>query len=343
MGSDINSIDREILELLSRRVKCGIDSGIDPLSASEKARLAGLVTGSGSPIPEEGLERIFTEIASASSALSRPLRVAFLGPFGTFSSIAVREIFGGSIETSPERTIADVFREVETGGAHCGVVPVENSSEGAVVPTLDELLSTGLTVEREKYLRVSFALLSLETSIEEVKKVFTFGQPLGQCRGWLRAHLPAAEIIPVDSTARAAECARSERGSAAIASEIAAEIYSLNIVEKHIEDSRRNFTRFFVMGTQKTGPTARDKTSIVCAIKDRPGALLDMLRPLSDAGINMTRIESRPDKNKLWEYNFFIDICGHETDDKVRTALEEMGRDTLFLKILGSYPAGAGS
>ncbi len=218
---------------------------------------------------------------------------------------------------------------------------MENSSEGAVVPTLDELLSTGLRVEREKYLRVSFALLSLETSIDEVKKVFTFGQPLGQCRGWLRAHLPGAEIIPVDSTARAAECARSEKGSAAIASEIAAEMYSLNIVEKHIEDSRRNFTRFFVMGTQKTDPSGRDKTSIVCAIKDRPGALLDMLRPLSDAGINMTRIESRPDKNKLWEYNFFIDIFGHETDDKVRTALEEMGRDTLFLKILGSYPAGS--
>ena len=202
-----------------------------------------------------------------------------------------------------------------------GVVPVENSTEGGVTFTLDELIETELAIIEERYVRISYSLMSLEDDIHAVQRVYTHPQSVGQCKGWLRKYLPAAEIIHVDSTSYAAELASRERDAAAISSSVAADLYGLNILVDRIEDSRMNYTRFFVLGRKVNRPTGDDKTSIACAVKDKPGALLHLLAPLSDGGINMTKIESRPDKKKIWAYNFFIDFHGHREDEKVKKAL----------------------
>jgi len=229
---------------------------------------------------------------------------------------------------------------VESGSADYGVVPVENSTEGAVTFTMDELIETSVNVIGEKFIRISYYLISGNGSMGGIKKLFSHPQPLGQCKDWLRKNLPDAEVIQVDSTSRAAQLASEEPASAAIASFAASEKYKLNILAEHIEDLRENYTRFFALGRGFNMPTGKDKTSIVCAIKDKPGALLDIIIPLKNAGINMTKIESRPNKKKMWEYNFFIDFHGHKNDKVVQDTLEIMKNETYFLKILGSYPVG---
>lgn len=344
---DIGNLDREIIGLISRRTELYLEllrnrPGGDAFASEERSRLFDLIESSNTgPLASETIKRVYTDILSASMAAVAPVHVAFLGPEGTFTAIAVRELFGGSITPMPQRTIQDVFLQVEAGSARYGVIPIENSTEGAVTFTMDELMETSLVIMAEQYVRVTYSLLSRGTEMAAIKKIYTHPQTLGQCKSWIRVNLPYAEIVSVDSTSRAAEIAAQEEGAAAIASGLAGEIYTLNTLASMIEDSRQNYTRFFLVGKKAVAPTGSDKTSLVCAVKDRPGALLELLNPFSEAGINMTRIESRPDKKKMWEYNFFIDILGHAEDDAVRKALKKVKEETIFLKILGSYPIGS--
>jgi len=284
------------------------------------------------------LKKIYNEILSTSLSSQLLFKVAYLGPEGTFSNAALLDYFGNSVEKISLKSIPDIFHEVEAGNATFGIVPVENSTEGAVTYTLDELIETDLNIIAEKKMRISFSLLSKSTDISSIDRVYSHPQPFGQCKQWIRSNLGQADIINVESTSRAAEIASKEKGSAAIASEIAAEIYDLNVLSDKIEDFRKNYTRFFIIGKNENIPSGNDKTSIVCAVNDKPSALLQLLKPFSDAGINMTKIESRPDKKKMWEYNFFIDFIGHKNDRFVVNALEKMKNETVFLKVLGSYP-----
>ncbi len=344
MGDDVRDIDRAILDLISKR------SGlfIERLGKESRAWSPGdyellrrfIHENNGGPLPDDSLERIFTEIQSAAVSAAVPVKVAYLGPRGTFSWIALREFFGDSVEADPVKTIPDVFRAVEKGESDFGVVPVENSTEGAVTYTLDELIDTDLFITAERYVRITYSLLTRAGDLASVKRVYSHPQPIGQCKGWIRQNIPGAEVREVSSTSHAAELAAAEHDAAAIGSGDAAQLYGLSVMASMIEDSRQNYTRFFVMGRRESGPTGKDKTSIVCAVKDRPGALLGLLKPLEDQGINMTKIESRPDKKKIWAYNFFIDFTGHGEDTGVAKALEGMKEHSMFIKILGSYPSG---
>lgn len=344
---DLAKLDRDIIGLIARRAGLSIEQlranpDRDIYNAGDRSRLFALIEScSPDPLTHDTIKRIFSEILSGTMAAAAPVSVAFLGPEGTFTAIAVRDLFSESITQLPQRTIQDVFLQVEAGAANYGVVPIENSTEGAVTYTLDELMETSLVIMAERYIRITYNLLSRSRDLSSVKKIYTHSQTLGQCKGWIRANLPHAEIESVDSTSRAAEIAAQDENAAAIASGLAGELYTLNTLASMIEDSRQNYTRFFLIGKKANTPTGNDKTSIVCAVKDRPGALLELLKPFSEAGINMTRIESRPDKKKMWEYNFFIDILGHADEPAVREALTMVKGETIFLKILGSYPIGS--
>ncbi len=286
------------------------------------------------------LKKVCNEIYFTSISKTRPLKVAYLGPEGTFTGIACSEIFNDSIEKISVKTIPDVFDAVESENATYGVVPVENSTEGAVTYTLDELMETDLNICSEKYIRVSFSLLSRETDHSSIKKIYSHSQSIGQCRKWIRNNFPDVTIETVESNSRAARLASIENNTAAIASSVAAKLYDLNILENSLEDLKHNYTRFFLIGRDKNEPTGNDKTSIVCSVKDQTAALYRLLAPFSEAEINMSRIESRPDKKRMWAYNFFIDFSGHREDKHVKKALERMKEETVFLKILGSYPSG---
>ncbi|MCU0846789.1 MAG: prephenate dehydratase [Spirochaetes bacterium] len=343
-----NDLDRRIIGLLSKRAgeliggfkaKAGSPDIFDP--GERDAIFRAVEECSAGPLSAEFMKKLYTDLLSFCMDSVMPVRVAYLGPEGTFANIALKEVFGDYAKELPQKTISDVFREVESGSASFGVVPIENSTEGAVTYTMDELLETSLRIISEKYVRISLCLVSLSEDPDKIKKVYSHPQPLGQCKGWLKNNLPNADVQGVDSTSEAARLAMGDPETAAVASHLAAKIYGLNIIESGIEDVRQNFTRFFIMGERDNAPTGEDKTSIVCAVKDSPGALLGLLTPFSSAGINMTRIESRPDKKKMWAYNFFIDFIGHKDDRVVVGALEEMKNETLFLKILGSYPIGS--
>ena len=346
-NNNIENIDREIIELISRRSDLYIKRLKDRqaknglFSAEERSALFKLIeeTNQG-PLPNGILEKVYTDIVSAAITALAPVTVAFLGPEGSFSNVAVKEFFGESVIPLPQRTIEDVFEQVEAGMARYGMVPIENSTEGSVSYTLDQLTETSLSIISEKYIRITYSLLSKERDIHSIKKIYLHPQTLGQCKGWIRMNLPHADVVSVESTSRAAELAAKEKGAAAIASELVAGMYALNTLATRIEDARQNYTRFFLLGAGVNSPTGSDKTSIVCAVKDKPGALLEMLKPFADERINMTKIESRPDKKKMWEYNFFIDFMGHMDDAIVKKALERIKQETIFLKILGSYPVG---
>ncbi|HOW83147.1 MAG TPA: prephenate dehydratase [Spirochaetota bacterium] len=338
-------LDMNLLDALSRRAEAFIDSfrreQVPPggIFAAIKRDIHDYIDANyRGPIPGEVVKQVYNEILTAALSVVRPLKVVYMGPEGTYSNQATMEFFGATVESVPMRTISDVFHDVEAGKADFGVVPVENSNEGAVTYTLDELIETDLQIVAEKYTRISCSVLSKDGSLESVGKLYTHPQPLGQCKGWLRKNLPNAEICIVESTSRAAEIASVEKGAAAIGSSAAAGIYGLNVLADHVEDSRQNYTRFFIIGRDRTKPTGKDKTSIVFSIKDRPGALFDVLSHFKNTGINMTKIESRPDKKKMWEYNFFIDFMGHREDTKVGEVLVKIKSDAIFLKVLGSYP-----
>ncbi|CAG0940338.1 chorismate mutase / prephenate dehydratase [Gallionellaceae bacterium] len=340
----IDRIDGDLLKLLNQRAtlaqQIGHLKGEDAVLRPEREAqvLQRLVSANAGPLPKESITALFTEVMSHCRALEAPLAVAYLGPPGTFSEAALRKRFGHACHGVPCASIDEVFREVESGGANYGVVPVENSSEGAVGRTLDLLLQSPLKVCGEVMLPVHQCLLSLEDDFSSIKRVFSHPQSLGQCQGWLNTHLPNAERVPVSSNAEAAAMAAGQQQSAALAGMQAAEHYSVPVRAENIEDDPRNTTRFLVIGNQDVAASGRDKTSLIMSAPNRPGAVHDLLTPLARHGVSMTKFESRPARSGLWEYVFFMDIEGHQSDAKVATALAELKQAAAFVKVLGSYP-----
>lgn len=290
------------------------------------------------PLPGEEMARLFREIMSACLALEQPLSVAYLGPAGTFTQAAALKHFGHSVNSVPMATIAEVFREVESGAAHYGVVPVENSTEGVINHTLDMFIKSPLTICGEVDLRVHHHLLSKESDRVALSRLYSHQQSLAQCREWLDAHLADVERVDVSSNAEAARRAAQEPGTAAIAGEIAAELYGLHVLEANIEDNPDNTTRFLIIGRQQTPPSGDDKTSLLVSTANKPGALYQLLEPFARNNISMTRIESRPSRMANWEYVFFIDINGHVQDPVVAQVLAALKAESALFKVLGSYP-----
>lgn len=345
---EIDKVDEEILKLLNRRTE--IVKEICRIKKNEKVefhspereqeiinRLERINPG---PFPDEAIRSVYREILSASLSLEQPLRVAYFGPRATFTHLAARKQFGSSAEYIPFEGIRDVFNAVERGHTSYGVVPIENSTEGIVSYTLDMFIDSELMISAEIMTEISHNLLSRRGRIEDIKKIYSHPQATAQCRGWLENNLPKIPIIEVTSTAKAAEMATQEIDAGAIASELAATLYGLQIVRRKIEDVINNYTRFLVIAKKYPQKTGKDKTSIMFSIKDRPGALHSILGPFARHSINLTKIESRPSKRKPWEYIFFMDMEGHIDDEKIKESLDEVTAECLFLKVLGSYPVG---
>ena len=290
------------------------------------------------PLTEEVMARLFREIMSACLALESPLRIAFLGPEGTFTQEAALKQFGLAVDTAPLAAIDEVFREVESGNAHFGVVPIENSTEGVVNHTLDMFVTSPLKICGEVALRIHHHLLGKGNDLGSAKSVASHQQSLAQCREWLDANLPGVKRVPVASNAEAARLAAQDTGTLAIAGDSAARLYDLHMFASNIEDRPDNTTRFLVIGNIDTLPSGHDKTSLLLSSRNRPGALQRLLAPLAKNKINMTRIESRPSRQSMWEYVFFIDLDGHMNDRKIAKALADLEREAAFLKRLGSYP-----
>jgi len=345
---EIDEIDNEILKLLNKRANVVIE--IAHIKRNEKTkyysperereileRIIALNTG---PFPDDTLKVIYREILSASLSLEEPLKVACLGPLATFTHLAALRHFGSSALFVPVESIKEVFDAVESNKTGFGVVPIENSSEGVVSYTLDMFMDYDLKISAEVILEISQNLISKSGDKARVKKVYSNPYAAAQCRRWLESKLPKIPILETTSTAKAAELASQDAAAAAIASELAAKAYNLQFIEKNIEDSKHNVTRFLVISKEFPSKTGKDKTSIMFSIKDRPGVLYDILSPFKKAKINLTKIESRPSKRKAWEYIFFVDMEGHIDDKKVRKAIDNMKDSCLYLKILGSYPHG---
>jgi chorismate mutase / prephenate dehydratase len=345
--SRINDIDNQILHLLNQRAEAALQIGdlkrrqeapsyVPEREAEVLMRLADASRG---PLPAEAVTAVWREILSASRALEAPLPVAYLAPPATFTHQAARERFGDAAEYHPSRTIAEIFDDVERGRAQFGVVPVENSTDGAVNVTLDRLVHTELLICGELTLEIAQHLLTRATELADVKRVLSHPQGLGQCRGWLAEHLPDVAQEETASTAGAAELAAADPHVAAIASELAGRLYGVPILRRRIEDNPHNATRFLVLGRRASGPSGRDKTSILFAMPNQPGALYRILEPFARAGLNLTKIESRPAKRMPWEFVMFVDFEGHRDTPVVAEALREAAERTVYLKVLGSYPA----
>ena len=275
---------------------------------------------------------------SGSLALEGPLKVAYLGPSATFTHLACIRKFGSSAQYVPMTSIKEVFSEVERGRADFGVVPIENTTEGVVNHTLDMFIDSNLQIYGEVLQEVSHHLLSKADSLGGIKKIYSHPHAIAQCRNWLETNLPGVPTAEVHSTARAAEICVDDPTAAAIASELAGQLYGLNVMKARIEDNINNFTRFLVLSPRPADRTGKDKTSIMLSVKDKVGALYDLLRPFASTGVNLSKIESRPSRRKAWEYIFFIDIEGHVEEERVKKALADLKSRCLFFKILGSYP-----
>jgi chorismate mutase/prephenate dehydratase len=292
------------------------------------------------PLSNEEMLRLFREIMSACLAQQEPLKVAYLGPEGTFTQTAVYSHFGHSVRGLPFSSIDEVFQEVECGAADFGVVPIENSTEGTVNHTLDMFLTSPLKIGGEVELRIEQHLLGGMSSLDGIERICAHQQSLAQCRGWLREYMPHAELIGVSSNAAGARRARDEKGTAAIGGEIAAEVYDLQILVNNIEDSSDNSTRFLVIGRELLTASGDDKTTILVSTSGTAGAgvLHSLLQPFASLGINMTRIESRPSRKKNWDYVFFIDLEGHAQDAPLAAALAELEKNSSLFRIIGAYP-----
>lgn len=268
------------------------------------------------------------------------LKISYLGPRATFTHQAAWGMFGEGAEYIPAETIDDVFNAVQVGESHRGVVPVENSNEGVVTSTMDLLVDSTLVITGEVILPIRLMLLSREKDIGGILKVYSHPQALAQCRHWLQKNLRAPAFIDARSTAEAAAFCLSQDGTAAVAGAMASQLYGIPTVVENIGDWKENLTRFLVFSTHPTAPSGDDKTSLVFSIRDKVGALYEILKPFGDAGINLTKIESRPSKKKAWDYVFFIDFDGHKDDPDVRDALWSLEKMCMFIKVLGSYPKG---
>ena len=347
---EIDALDQELLTLLNRRqtlaqnigrIKNREGKGTLDFQREEEV-LAHLMHLNPGPLSPAALRNIFREIISAAREVQIPFGVAFLGPEATFSHLAALKKFGRASRYGPLTTIQEVFREVEKGKYQYGVVPIENSTEGTVNVSLDLFADSAVKICGELYLEVSHDLVSKSGQRPDIEVIYTHPQPHAQCRGWLSAHLPEIPILEVASTGVAAQKAAKNPNAAAIASSFAAPLYDLRVVESRIEDQPGNVTHFFVIGPDTPGPTARDKTTILFAVDNIPGALYKTLKPLADRDLNMTRIVSRPAKNENWRYLFFVDLDGHQNDAEVAAALEEVTAISAHFKLLGSFPRAAG-
>ena len=345
---EIDRLDDEILQLLNERSHHVITIGkakrqADPTAllhtpGREAAIIERLTKANTGPFPNDAIRPLYREIMSASLSLEGMQTVAYLGPPATFTHLAALGKFGESAKYVPVSGIKEVFDEVERGRAIYGVVPIENSTEGVVNYTLDMFIDSNLMIYGEVMQEVSHHLMSKASSLENIKTVYSHPQALAQCRNWLDTHLPNVPIAETPSTSRAAERCSEDPTAAAIASELAADMYGLQILKSRIEDNINNFTRFLILCKHTSDPTGKDKTSIMLSVKDRAGALYDLLRPFASNGISMTKIESRPSRRKAWEYIFFVDVEGHSNEDRICRTIDEIKPRCLFLKVLGSYP-----
>lgn len=353
----IDKIDTDIQKLISERAGCAQQVAAVKMEYNPQAEpvfyrpereaqvLREVMLRNQGPLADEAIARIFREIMSTCLALEQPMQVAFLGPEGTFTQAAALKHFGRSVICKPMASIDEIFREVESGSANYGVVPVENSTEGMVNPTLDCFINSELRICGEVELRIHHHLLTKDSvPLENICRVYSHEQSLAQCRQWLNANLPHAERVSVSSNAeaasRAAKTPCSEEGGlvAAIAGDMAAQTYQLGKQFEQIEDQPDNTTRFLVIGKQVVAPSGKDKTSIIVATRNRPGALYHLLEPFQRKGISLTRIETRPARHSTWAYAFFIDFEGHCQEENIREILDFLEEDVIDLHMLGSYP-----
>jgi len=340
----IDALDKRLVRLLSGRAQLAqrigrLKEGASYRPEREAQVLRGILAENRGPLADAALARLFTEIISACRALEDSMTAAYLGPQGTFSQEAAVKHFGGLTTLVPCGSIDEVFRQVETGAAGYGVVPVENSTEGAIGRTLDLLLSTPARICGEVMLPVRQCLMSRSGRLGDIRKVYSHTQSLSQCQQWLARNLPRAGRVAVVSNAEAARLAARERGAAAIGPRTAAALYGLKLLARNIEDEGKNTTRFLVIAEDDAAPSGRDKTSLVMSTRNVPGAMHDLLTPLAVNQVSMTRLESRPSRTGLWEYVFYVDIEGHQQDPNVARAFAELKQKASLLKILGSYPA----
>ncbi|QDC44231.1 prephenate dehydratase [Methylophilus medardicus] len=345
----IDAIDAQVLALVNQRAALAReighlkDDGVIYRPEREAQIIRRLQADNQGPLSPEAVSHIFRAVMSNCRALEKELSIAFLGPLGTYSEEAALKQFGEGRQAVVCGSIDEVFRTVEAGQADYAVVPVENSTEGAVGITLDLLLSSPLQVIGEVTLPVHHCLLSAQQDIRQISHVFSHAQSLSQCHEWLNKHLPTAEREAVTSNARAAQMihelvASQGTFAAAIASKRAAELFDLHVLAENIEDDPKNTTRFLVLGNHSVAPSGQDKTSLVMSAHNKPGAMLALLEPLSQHGVSMTKLESRPSRQNLWNYVFFVDIEGHQQQPSVQAALTALAERATFLKVLGSYP-----
>lgn len=341
----IDALDREIIRLLNERAKVVLEVGKLKQETNQKVFdptrefhiFQKIAADNPGPLSDQCLRAIYREVISASYELERKFRVSFLGPEGTFSHLAAYRKFGAGVEYLPETDIRSVFLAVAKGRSDYGVVPVQNSIDGGVTDALDTFMEVDTKICAELNLPITQCLLS-NSPKDGVKRVYSKPQALAQCRRWLRENLPGAELIEDASTARAAKRAADEDGAAAVANELAATIYQLEVIERAIEDGPRNVTRFVIISDQDTKPTGNDRTSILFRAKHEPGALCRMLEPLKDRGLNLLWLDYRPSREQHWEYVFFLDVAGHQEDAPVKEALEELASMAIYFSVLGSYP-----
>lgn len=347
LRASIDTIDEQIVALLNERAALAQQVGrvkknpVKYAPARVEQVLRHVLSVNNGPFKKESLMAVFREIVACGLALEQPLKVSYLGPAGTYSEEAARNRFGTPVELVPCDTLEQTVRAAEQGKADVAIVPVENSTEGAVNHTLDLLLQTPLKIVSELELAIHHQLLSRAAGLGDVTTVAAHPQALAQCRDWLHHHLPHAKQVAMDSNAQAAVAAEKDPGLAAIAGKIAASQYKLPVLATNIEDDSANTTRFIVLGDAPGHPTGQDKTSLICSVPEQPGALGHLINILSEANINMSKLYSRPSPGGLWDYVFYIDIDGHAEDPAVASALDGLRQRASFLKVVGSYPRAA--
>ncbi len=348
----IDEIDRQLVSLLNERLALAAEIGKVKrgqggqvyVAEREDAVLRKVTAQNHGPMKQEALKAIYREIMSAAIALEKPLLIAYLGPEASNTHAAAMKKFGASVDYHAMPTISDIFTAVEKGETDYAVIPIENSTEGSVRETLDSFVESDLKIVAQIYTEITHALIS-RLPLERITKVYSKDQALGQCRHWLQRHLPNAQLVESSSTSRAVQIAKDEPGAAAVASELAAQFYGVPVLVKNIQDKADNTTRFFVLGRQASGPVGhgKDITSFLVSLGDEAashsGALLKMLMPLAERGINLSKVESRPSKKRPWDYYFFIDVTGHYEDANMKEALGELRKFCPMVKWMGSYPA----
>lgn len=343
----IDEIDKDIIYLIQERAKHGLRIGEikksygEPIYRPDRERQVyeKIKSQNPGPLPDSVLVAIYREIMSGIIALEKSIQVGFLGPAGSFSHEAVQKKFGSIVESHPLPSITDVFTLVESGQLDYGIVPIENSTEGSVGITLDNLIQYNCIIYSELYLGIHFHLLGYERDLSKIKKIYGIRIGNEQCRNWIHANLPNAEIIETSSTAMAAKLVAERKDGVAIASKSAGDLYGLEIIQQNINDYSDNVTRFLVIGKDSCPPTGKDKTSIVFSIPDKPGALVSVLKIFEKYQINLSRLESRPSRRTLWDYNFFTDFGGHIQDPEIKKMFVELEGICHYLKHLGSYPS----